>query len=140
LAAKLPSTPHTGNSGCRRERNSLLSTAPVQLHSNPLIFQLSLTILCLFRFFMATEKDHLAEEARCVRNFLEDYWQFNEIDADKVKSARALKPDLPLSEPVRVFSNKHYFSGYGPHNFDSCALSCQVPSSTPRRKARKQFR
>ena len=71
----------------------------------------------------------LAVEALCIRNFLEDYWQFNEIEVDKIRLAQSPKPTE--HDPFRVVSSNRYFSGYGPHSFASCAKACQVPCGQP---------
>ena len=78
-------------------------------------------------------REKLAEEALCVKNFLEDYWQFNEIFAD-------LKGQHPSpGHPIRMFlpvpgsTVKRYACGYPPghHCFDSCVSACKVPTTTP---------
>jgi hypothetical protein len=76
---------------------------------------------------------NLSDEALRVKNFLEDYWQFNEIDPTALRSLVSRPGD---SDPFRVYSpaaadgTRRYDCGYLPgfHSYDSCGRACEVPS------------
>lgn len=77
-------------------------------------------------------RKNLSDEALRVKNFLEDYWQFNEIDPTSLKSAS----ESTSGDPFRVYypsaadGTPRYVSGYLPgfHSYDSCGRACEVPS------------
>jgi hypothetical protein len=75
---------------------------------------------------MAEAVETLADEALRVKNFLEDYWQFNEFFID-------LKGQHPSpSDLIRALQNKRYVCGYAPghHCFDSCVSACKVSAQS----------
>ena len=81
-------------------------------------------------------RNNLSDEALRVKNFLEDYWQFNEIDPTSLKSATAAAPPPAAGDPFRVYypaaadGTQRYERGYLPgfHSYDSCGRACEVPS------------
>jgi hypothetical protein len=76
-------------------------------------------------------QEELADEALRVKNFLEDYWQFNEID---LKGLHSSPSDLVRAQySVPGSSVKRYVCGYAPgyHCFESCVSACKVSAPSP---------
>jgi hypothetical protein len=76
-------------------------------------------------------QEELADEALRVKNFLEDYWQFNEID---LKGQHSSPSDLVRAQySVPGSSVKRYVCGYAPgyHCFESCVSACKVSAPSP---------
>lgn len=79
----------------------------------------------------AVLRNILSDEALRVRNFLEDYWQFNEIDPTSFRSAESPRPGE--SDPFRVYyppaadGTPRYDCGYQPgfHSYGSCGRACE---------------
>jgi hypothetical protein len=73
----------------------------------------------------------VSDEAERVRNFLEDYWQFNEIGGQG-----GFPPGTGETDPFRSYypagadGKQRYVCGYNPgyHSYRSCESACKVPS------------
>lgn len=74
----------------------------------------------------------LSDEAERVRNFLEDYWQFNEIGGQQGLPPAADETTDPFRAyyPAGADGKKRYVCGYIPyhHSYRSCESACKVPS------------
>jgi hypothetical protein len=80
----------------------------------------------------------LVDEALRVKNFLEDYWQFNEVNASQMAqmASHALGA---RNDPFRIHDKgNHYLCAYPPgvHSYESCSRTCEVAPPPPQLKPR----